>query len=127
MLFPIPPEVLYWVKFWGIGRETFHPDFALQTFQILPHQLAPVGGHAVPDDKQLALHMTLEMFEEIDHLLGLDRAGVEAKVKVPPRQSGDGRELLPVEVELQDWGLAFGTPCANTVWLLAQAAFVDED
>ena len=86
-----------------------------------------MGSHAVPDEKQSAFDVTLQVFQEIDHLLGLDRTGVEAKIKVPPRQPGDGREFLPVEVELQDRGLAFGTPCAYTVWFLAQAAFVDED
>ena len=86
-----------------------------------------MGGHAVPDNEQLAVDVTLEVSQEIDYLLGLDRTGVEAKVKVPPRQPGNGRELIPVEVELQDWGLAFGTPCAYAVWLLAQPAFVDEN
>ena len=86
-----------------------------------------MGGYTIPDDEQLAFDVSLEVFQEIDHLLGLDRTGVEAKVKVPPRQSCDGRELLPVEVELQNRGLAFRTPCAYTVWLLAEAAFVDED
>jgi len=99
----------------------------MQAFQVRTDELAAMGGHAVPDDKEFTFDVTLEVSQEIDHLLGLDRTGVEAKVKIPPRQSGDGRELLPVEVELQDWGLAFGTPCAHTVWLLAQAAFVDED
>ena len=77
----------------------------------------------------MVLHGTLalEVLQEINYLLGLDRTGVEAKVKVPPRKPGDGRELLPVEVELQDRGLPFGTPCAYTVWLLAQTALVDED
>jgi hypothetical protein len=127
VLLPVTPKVLHWVEFRGVSWETFYPDFTVQTFQVLTHESAAVGGHTVPDDEQLALDVTLEVFQEIDYLLGLDRTGVEAKVKVPPRQSGDGRELLPVEVELQDWGLAFGTPCAYTVWLLAQAAFVDED
>jgi hypothetical protein len=127
MLFPVSPEVLYRVEFRRICRETFHPDFAAQTFQICLYELTAVGGYSIPDDEQLAFDVTLEMLQEIDHLLGLDRAGVEAKVKVPPRQSGDGRELLPVEVELQDRGLPFGTPCAYPVWLLAQAALVDED
>ena len=86
-----------------------------------------MSGHAIPDDEQFTFDVTLEVLQEINYLLGLDRTGVEAKVKVPPRQSGDGRELLPVKVELQDWGLAFGTPCAYTVWLLAQAAFVNKD
>ena len=127
VLFPVPPEILHRVKFQGIRRETFNPDFALQTFQVLPHESAAVGGYAVPDDEQFAFDVTLEVFQEIDHLLGLDRTGVEAKVKVPPRQTGDGRELLPVEVELQDRSLAFGTPCAYPVRLLAQAALVDKE
>jgi hypothetical protein len=100
MLFPITPKVLHWVEFRGICWEPFYPDFALQAFQVLTHKSAAMGSHAVPDDEQLALNVTLEVFQEIDHLLGLDRTGVEAKVKVPPRQSGDGRELLPIEIEL---------------------------
>jgi hypothetical protein len=86
-----------------------------------------MSGYAVPDDQQLALHVSLEVLQEIDHLIGLDRTGIEPKVKVPPRQPGDGRELFPVEVKLQDRSLAFGTPCAYPVRLLAQSAFVDED
>ena len=127
MLFPVTPQVLHWVEFRGISRKTFHPDFALQAFQVRTDKLATVCGHAVPNNEQLSSDMTLEVFQEIDHLLGLDRTGVEAKVKVPPRQPGDGRELLPVEVELQDRGLAFGTPCAYAMRLLTQAAFIDED
>ncbi len=86
-----------------------------------------MGGYTNPDDEEFTFDVTLEVLQEVDHLLGLDRTGVKAKVKVPPRQSGDGRELLPVEVELQDRGLAFGTPCAYPVWLLAQTALVDEE
>ena len=127
VLFPVTPEVLHGVKLRGISWETFHPDFALQAFQVRTHESAAVGGHAIPHDEQLAFDVTLEVFQEIDDLLGLDRTGVEAKVKVPPRQPGDGRELLPVEVELQDRGLAFGTPCAYAMRLLTQAALIDED
>jgi len=69
----------------AISWETFYPDFTVQTFQVRTHESAAVGGHAVPDDEQLALDVTLKVFQEIDHLLGFDRTGVEAKVKVPPR------------------------------------------
>jgi hypothetical protein len=127
VLFPITPEVLHGVQFWSIGGETFHPDFAFQAFQVLAHESAAVGGYAVPDDEQFAFDVTLQVFQKIDDLLGLDRAGVEAKVKIPPSQSSDGRELLPVEVELQDRGLAFGTPCAHSVRFLAQTALVDKE
>lgn len=71
--------------------------------------------------------MTLQVFQEVNHLLGLDRTGIEAEVKVPPRQPRDGGELLPVEVELQNRRLAFGTPCAHPVRLLAQSALVDKE
>jgi len=55
MLLPVAPQVLHRVEFRGISRETFHPDFTVQTSQVLTHQAAAVGGHAVPDDEQLAL------------------------------------------------------------------------
>ena len=85
VLFPVPPEVLYRVKFRGIGGDTFHPDFALQAFQVRTHELAAVGGYAIPDDEQLPSDVTLEMFQEIDHLLCPDCTGIEPKIKVPPR------------------------------------------
>jgi len=127
VLFPVTPEILYGVEFRGVSWETFYPDFTVQTFQVLTHEAAAMGGHAVPDDEKFTFDVTLKVFQEIDHLLGLDRTGVEAKIKVPPRQPGDGREFLPVEVELQNRGLASGTPCPHPMWLLAQATLVDED
>ncbi len=126
MLFPITPEVLYRVKFRGIGRKAFHPDFTAQTFQVLTHQSATVGCYTVPDDEQLAFHMTLQVFQEIDYLHSFDRSGIEPEVKVPPGESGNGRELFPVKVKLQYRRLTFGTPRAHPMWLLAQTAFVDE-
>jgi hypothetical protein len=62
VLFPITPEVLHGVKFRGISREAFYPDFALQTLQVRPHESAAVGGHAVPDDKEVAFDVSLEVF-----------------------------------------------------------------
>ncbi len=85
VLLPVTPEVLDRVKFRGIGWETFHPDFTVQAFQVRTHELAAVGGHAVPNNEQLSSDMTLEVVQEVDHLLDLDRTGVEAKVKIPPR------------------------------------------
>jgi len=32
VLFPVAPQVLYGVEFWGISWEAFHPDFAMKTF-----------------------------------------------------------------------------------------------
>ncbi len=85
MLFPITPEVFHRVKFRGISWETFHPDFTLQAFQVRTHESAAVGGYAIPYDEQFALNVTLQVFQEINHLLGLDCTRIETKVKVPPR------------------------------------------
>ena len=62
VLFPVTPEILNRIEFWGISRKTFHPDFTVQTFEVRPHQSAAVGGHAVPNDEQLAFDVTLEVF-----------------------------------------------------------------
>jgi len=82
VLLPVTPEVLHRVEFWGISRKTFHPDFTVQAFQISPHKLAAVCGYAIPDDEEFTFDVTLKVLQEINHLLGLDRTGVEAKVKV---------------------------------------------
>ncbi len=90
MLFPVTPEVLYRVEFRGISRKTFHPDFSIQIFQVFTSQSASMGGHHVPDNELLAFDVTLKVLQKIDHLLGPDRTGIETKIKVPPRQPGDG-------------------------------------
>ncbi len=84
MLFPVTPKVLHRVEFGCVSRKTFHPDFTVQAFQVRTHELAAVGGHAVPDNEQLSSDMTLEVFQEIKHLLCSDCTGIEPKVKVPP-------------------------------------------
>ena len=75
MLFPVTPEVLDRVEFRGISREAFHPDFALQTFQVSTHESAAVGSPAVPDDEEFTFDVTLEVLQEIDHLLVLIAPG----------------------------------------------------
>jgi len=62
VLFPISPEVLHRIKFWCVSWETLYPDFTVQAFQVCPNQLTAMGGHAVPDDEQLAFNVTLEVF-----------------------------------------------------------------
>jgi hypothetical protein len=127
MLFPITPEILHRVEFGGVRRETFHPDFAVESGDVLADELAAMDAGPVPDDEQLAGDMALQMAQKLDDPLAGDGSLVEPEVKVPPGQSSDGRELVPVEVELQHGGLPFWTPGAHPVGLLAQSAFVDED
>src|ERR1700674_1286403 len=71
--------------------------------------------------------MTQQMFEKLDDLRSLDRAGKQTKVEIPPGDSGNGRQRLPVEMILQHRCLASWRPGAAAMRTLAQSAFIDED
>ena len=82
---------------------------------------------AIPDYQQSARQMTQQMGKEVHHLRGADGSLVELEIEVPPRDAGDGREHLPVEMILQHWGLSARGPGAHPMGPLAQPALVDED
>src|SRR5216683_2989923 len=67
------------------------------------------------------------MAEEVDHLGGMDRAGIEPEVEVPPGDPGCRREHLPVEMMLQHRGLPARRPGAHPLRPFVHSAFVDED
>ena len=56
-----------------------------------------------------------------------DRPVVEPEQEERARQAGDGRDVLPVEVELHHRRAALGRPGAYSGGPLRQARFVDED
>jgi hypothetical protein len=106
-------EILHRVEFGGVRRETFHPDFAVESGNILADELAAMDAGPVPDDEQLAGDMALEMAQKLDDPLAGDGSLVEPEVKVLPGESRDGRELVPVEVELQYGRLPLWAPRAH--------------
>jgi hypothetical protein len=57
--------------------------------------------------------------EKLDDLRAANAARKEAEVKVPPRYARHGGQGFPVEVILQDWGLASWSPSAATMRSLA--------
>ena len=81
----------------------------------------------ISDYQQSARQMTQQMGKEVHHLRGADGLWVKPEIKVPPRDTGDGREHLPVEMILQHWGLSARGPGAHPMGSLAQPAFIDED
>ena len=97
------------------------------TFDILSNQSTPMALKAVPDDQEFAGQMLLKMAEKLDNLRCSNRTGEQAEVEVPPGDPGHRRQLLPVEVKLQHWGLPPWRPGTATVRALAQSALVDED
>ena len=67
------------------------------------------------------------MAKEIDDLGGVDGAGVEPEIKIPPGNPRHRRQQMPVEVILQHRRVSARGPGAHPMGALAQSAFVDED
>ena len=82
---------------------------------------------AIPDDQQWPLQVGLERLEEFDDLFLLDAALVQPEQAVAARQACDDRDMVPVEVKLDDGRLPLGRPGAYPGRALADAGLVDED
>ncbi len=63
MLFQMRPDVLDRIEFWSISREPFRPNAAIQTADVITHQLTAMRGQAIPNDQQLAGNRPLQVFE----------------------------------------------------------------
>src|SRR5215831_19968193 len=86
-----------------------------------------MGPGAIPNNQQLAVQVTQEMSEKLDHLRTADRAREQPEIEVPPRHPGHGRQGLPVEVILQHRCLPSRCPSPATMRPLAQSTFVDKN
>jgi hypothetical protein len=126
-MFPMPPQILHWIQFRGIGGKIFDDDLAMEFTNKVPHQPAAVSRESIPDDQQPAGQVSEQVAKKLQHLFGTDGSFEDLKVEVPPGHSRRHRNSLPIEVILQDRCLAAGSPGTTTMWPLAQSAFVDED
>ena len=104
------PEVLDRIHVWCVRWQEGDLDVAIQTVQILPHQPTAMRLEAIPNHQQRLFQVGLERLEEGDDLFLLDTAFVQPEQAVGARQSGDDRDVSPVEVKLNDGRLTFGWP-----------------
>lgn len=81
----------------------------------------------IPDDQQGLFQVSLERFEEIDDFFFLDAALVQSEHAVGARHSCDDRDVIPVEVKLDDGRLSFGSPGTYTWGSLADARLVHKN
>ena len=127
MMFAVCPDVLHRVQFRRVGRQVFRVQAAfLVTYKLLCDPTA-VGGKTIPNQQNVAMDITEQVFEELDNLLGFDGVLEDLKVEVPNGHSGNDGQSLPVEVKLENGRLPARCPRAPPVGPLAQTAFVDED
>lgn len=127
VLLPMSPEILDGIQLGRVARQVLQRDPAALRGDIVAHDVAAVGLEAIPNDEQLAREMALQVGEKLDNLRPFDRVGEEPEVEAPPRDAGDRREQVPVEVVLQDRRLPAGGPRPAAVRPLGQSALVDED
>ncbi len=110
-----------------VGREEFQGEAPALRGDAVAHERAPVLAHAIPDHEDLAADVPQQMLEEDHHLRALDGSREHPEVEVPPRHPGDGRERVPIEMELEHRGLTARCPVSDPVRPLAQPTFVNED
>src|SRR5713226_3149270 len=127
VMFPVAPDVFDRIEFRGVGRQALDREPARLVADELRDQPRPVLRQPVPDHQQLARQVAQQMAEEVDHLGGMDGAGIEPEVEVPPGDAGSRRQHLPVEMMLQYRGLPARRPGPHPMRSFAQSAFVDED
>ena len=86
-------------------------DVSSQAVQIVPNQATAMRLQAIPDHRLRLLQVGLERLEEFDDLFLLDAALVQPEHAVGARESGDHRDVIPVELNnhrLKPEGLSYG-------------------
>lgn len=79
-----------------------------QAVQVVAQQATAVRFQTIPDDQQRLLQVGLQRLEEFEDLFLLDAALVQPEHAVGARESGDDRDVSPVEVKLNDGCLSPG-------------------
>ena len=127
MLLAISPDVFDRIEFRRIGGQTFQMDAPVLLGDVFPDQPAAVRGQTIPDDREPAADVLLEMLEKLDHLRGLDAAGKKSEIEVPNGDACYGRKTVPVEGILQHGSLTARGPGSDPMGPLAQSAFVHKN
>jgi hypothetical protein len=127
MMLKVPPEVLGGVELRSVGRQILDLDRSLEALHVVAHELAAVRGQAIPDYQHFVPDLPAEGVEKLDHLRTLDRSREEPEVEAVEGNAGDRRELMPVEVVLENRGLTAWGPATHLGRPLAQSRLVDED
>jgi hypothetical protein len=88
---------------------------------------AAVARKPIPNQQDVSLNVTEQVFEKLNDLLRVDGLFENLKVEIPDGDSGNDGKGFPVEMELEDGCLPARCPRAPPMRPLAEAAFVYED
>ena len=127
MVLQMTEDVLARIQFGRIRGKIFQLNTTVLALDKEFHQRTAMRRQSIPDHQQWSRNVSQEVTQKFDQLWSPDRPFEQTKVKVPPADSGDQRQYLPIEVVLQHRRLSFRRPSAAAVWPLAQSTFVDKD
>src|SRR5271167_3024382 len=126
-LFHVAPDVLARIEFGSVSGQALDHDVSIERFDVLGDYATTMGRQTIPNHQQLAADLLGQRLQEFDELRTADGASVHAEVEIPEADTGDHRQLLPIEAVLQHRCLTFRRPSLDPSGALAQSAFVDED
>lgn len=121
------PQILHRIEVWCVGRQVGNLDVPIQAVYIVANEVAVVRSCPVPNHQQGLLQMVFERLEELDEFFLLDAAFVNPEQAVGSCQSSDDRDVVPVEVKLDDRSLPLWGPSTHTCGAFADTRFVDKD
>ena len=113
------PQIFHRIEVWCVGWQVGDLDMPVQAVDVVAHKVAVVRACTVPDHQQGLLQMAFECLEELDQFFLFDAAFVYSEQTVGSCQSSDDRDVMPVEVKLDDGSLSFGCPGSYTRGALA--------
>src|ERR1035437_1608029 len=99
----------------------------VERIQILAHQEAAMRPQAIPHHQQRLAQVRFERLQERDDFFLLDTALVQPEQAVGASKTSDDRDMIPIEVKLDNRRLALGCPGTNPRRAFADSRLVDED
>src|SRR5579859_294213 len=127
MTFEPCPKVFDGIQIGRVRGKEGDLDIPVDRIQILAHQAAAMRPQAIPDHEQRLAQMRFERLQELDDFFFLDTALVQPEQVVGASQTRNDRDMIPVEVKLDNRRMAFRRPGTNSRGAFADARLVDED
>src|SRR6516225_11167745 len=113
MLLTVAPDVFDRIELRRVSRQKLQLDLPVLAGDKFAHQPAAMNRQPIPDDRQPAGNMSLQVLQKLDYLRSLDGAGEQAEVKVPDRNARHSRKAFPMEGVLQHRRLTSRRPGAH--------------
>ena len=127
MAFEPRPKVFDRIQIGRVRGQKGNLDMSVDRIQILAHQEAAMRPQTIPDHKQRLAQVRFERFQELDDFFLLDTTLVQPEQAVGASETSDDRDMMPVEVKLDNRRLALGRPSTNPCRTFADSRLVDED